>query len=478
MGPRPDAEVISDGRGEALGAEMWTRLRARPRLLAAVLTAVVVAVVGGAVVSAPKWLPDLPTPRVTFIADDLPVDVDPWQADADGRPAGPVVLPIAVSSRRADREPVDVHLLGLSGPGVSGSDSPPFPLRPGVAVQSRLRVVLDCEAVLAAGPAPGSLGLLIRISSDGRHRDVVLPAPAGSDSWTSAAHLACASWAARRDLTVTAVTARVHPTLTNVALTVTVADTGDRPAVLVGAVPVRDEVRLTGALPVRVPPGGSVTIERTAVLDLCDSATTVPDGAVPDGPGTAAGTAATTALINLSALSGESEPVGVEPWFGGGEGRGPTGVVLAPAARAALTSAFRQACGGVGPLVTLLSPDGLRYDRGRRELTVPLVVDVTPGKVRSLDLQPTIQPGEPDAFAPLWTTGPGLVPDATGQVRLTVRYRAPSTGSCPARGAHLPGVVADLHVAAVGGERVVRLSGLVDLASEPRAVALLCPDPP
>jgi hypothetical protein len=118
----------------------------------------------------------------------------------------------------------------------------------------------------------------------------------------------------------------------------------------------------------------------------------------------------------------------------------------------------------------------VRYDRGRRELTVPLIVDVTPGRVRSLDLQPQIMTGESDAYTALWTTRTDLVPDATGQVRLAVPYRVPATGACPGRGGHLPGVVAELHVPlAGGGERVVRLSGLVDLATDPTAMAVLCP---
>ncbi|HEX2809372.1 MAG TPA: hypothetical protein VHN80_24685, partial [Kineosporiaceae bacterium] len=188
----------------------------------------------------------------------------------------------------------------------------------------------------------------------------------------------------------------------------------------------------------------------------------------------AVGSPTTSNRINLVTTSGPAPEQ--RPWFAGaGEGTEPTGIVLAAPAGKALGAALSEACGDVGPVMSLVPPGGVRYDAATRDLAVTALVDVTPGKVSALSLQPdATQHRDRLTATPAWTTTPRSRPDAAGQVRITVHYRAPAAGPCQSVGATLLAAVATMRVPGATGERVVRYSLFLDMARDTQAVSRLC----
>jgi hypothetical protein len=285
--------------------------------------------------------------------------------------------------------------------------------------------------------------------------------------WAHAVQLACATWIARRDLTVSTLRARVHPTLPRADLTMTFVNNGPRTAVVEQPVSAFPDVAVQGPFPVTVPPLASVTAHVTLTLDRCDVVGSVVYSAI--------GSPTISSRINLVAIAGPY-PKGRFSFEGPGEGGEPTGVVLAPPAGKALGSALTQACGELGPVVTQIPPGGVRYDAAHRDLSVTVGIGVAPGRVRTLSLQPNTRPQNQDGLValPAWTTTPEVRPDANGQARLTVHYRTPGANPCPSLAATLLGAVATLRVPGATGERVLKYSLFLDMAQDTKAAAELC----
>jgi hypothetical protein len=393
-----------------------------------------------------------------------------WQAGADGRPEGPARLVTTVAVRRAvqgeaaDRPDAVVRVVGMAGPGVTRNLAPPVQLpADGRAVDVLVVTQLDCRQVPAA-VADDAFRLRIEGRQGSRTRSGLVSGGSSGRRWADAVQLACGSWTARRDLTVSALTARADPVQPNVEVTLTVGNTGPRDAT-VTADPASGEhgVELHG-LPIRVPAHGSATATISVLLQRCDI---VDDQGAPDHP-------ALSSMIDLVALAGAAPTSGSEPPQPG-EGSEPTGVVLADPVGRALADALGQACGGLDPLAVLVPSGGVRYDAGTRDLDVQVVIDVPPGRVRALSLTPVPVPSDDRALhRPLWTSTPELVPDSTGQVRTTLPYHSADAGPCPVIGGYLPAVVATLHVPGAAGERVLRYSLFIDITEDRKAVAQLC----
>jgi hypothetical protein len=314
-------------------------------------------------------------------------------------------------------------------------------------------------------------GLRVRTTQDTGTTTAVVPAGAIGRRWLALLRTGCAAWYARRDLTVTAVRAHVHPIDPQVDLTLTVRNDGSRTATLSRAAGPR--IRLLGDLPAQLPPDSTRTLRLTAVMDGCESiARPLDDGTTP-----LALDPTLTTVVNLAALAGPAGPTSsASPDSTQDEGLGPVGIVLDRDPGRTLITALNQACAFMGPISPLIKPDAVTYDRASGVLTVPMLIDVEPGRVRYASLAPEQVTGDqPQAYTPIWPVFPHLVPDRTGQLHVVLRFRTPRTGTCPAFGNLIPGFVATLHVPVRGGERVLTYAGQVDVTADRQALALICP---
>jgi hypothetical protein len=457
----PHTEILAGGRDEQMTGVVWRWLRHKPRVVA-LLIVLALAAAGLVVVRALRG-PGLPELIVEGTADSSPL-AEPWQAGWDGRPRSPVTLSVTATVRRLRPQKGRLRVLGIAGPGVVHADSAPVAVPERDEVPVPLRADVDCSRVPLTVPND-AFGLRIT-TGDGGQTGVVSAGQPGR-GWAHAVQLACATWVARRDLTVSTLQARVHPTLPRADLTMTLVNNGPRAALVEQPVSTFPDVTLQGAFPVKVPPLSAVTAHVTLTLDRCDVVGSLVYSAI--------GSPTISSRINLVAIAGPY-PKGQFSFEGSGEGGEPTGVVLAPPAGKALGSALPQACAGLGPVVSRIPPGGVRYDAAHRDLSVTVGIGVEPGRVRALSLQPNTRPLDQDAFVavPAWTTTPDVHPDANGQARVTVHYRTPGANPCPSLGATLLGAVATLRVPGAAGERVLKFSLFLDMAQDTKATAELC----
>jgi hypothetical protein len=161
-----------------------------------------------------------------------------------------------------------VELLGIAGPGVvTGTSSPARVADAGTSTPVDLRGALDCAAVPIPAPR-GAYGVRARVRDGSRPATGVLAAGALAGPLAAAVETACGSWLARRDLTVTAASARVDRVRPLVDLTLTVANRGSREAEL-SLAPLYGladglgnglDVRASGPQPIRLPAAAAGTV--------------------------------------------------------------------------------------------------------------------------------------------------------------------------------------------------------------------------
>jgi len=436
------------GGGRGLGrAAGWAR---RHRAVVVVLALLALAVAGLAAV---RSLPPTGVPRLVVTADPEETLRVFWTPGPDGRPQASVRFAASATVRLATPERGgDVSVRRLSGPGITGSELPPSTVPGnGRTVTVPVRAVVDCDSVPEVVP-PDAYGFWVEPAPESGRRAGVASAREPGVRWAPAVQLACATWRARRDLTVTAVTATVDPRLPRLAVTLTVANGGTRAGTVDRSAVVFADVGMTGALPVAVPPRGSTSVRLSIAWHDCARGAAVPGqpDELPD----------LTSVIGLAALSGPA-PAGTAP-FGSGtvnpgdeEGTLATGLVMARPAAVQLLAAIRAACGDLGLVVLLVRPGGVSVDRARGEVTVRGLLDLPRGRVTAVTLRPATGlavpgPALPDeTFRPTWTSVGPLVPDRTGQVQFAVSFRSAVTPlQClPAFG--LPGLTATLQVSSV-----------------------------
>ena len=459
----PHTEILAGGRDEQLTGVLWHWLKHKPRVIA-VLTVLALAAVGLVATRALRG-PGPPELVVEGTADSSPLAA-PWQAGWDGRPRSPVTLSVTATVRRLRPQSGRLSVVGIAGPGVIHADSALVAVPEQGEVKVPLRADVDCSRVPLTVPND-AFGLRIATGGGPRAHTVVVSAGQPGRGWAHAVQLACATWIARRDLTVSTLRARVHPTLPRADLTMTFVNNGPRTAVVEQPVSAFPDVDVQGPFPVRVPPLASVTAHVSLTLERCDVVGSLVYSAI--------GSPTVSSRINLVAIAGPY-PKGRFSFQGPGDGGEPTGVVLAPPAGKALGSALTKACGDLGPVVPQIPPGGVRYDAAHRDLAVTVSVGVPPGRVRTLSLQPNTTPQHQDGLValPAWTTTPEVRPDANGEARVTVHYRTPGTDACPSLGATLLGAVATLRVPGATGERVLKYSLFLDMAQDTKATAELC----
>jgi hypothetical protein len=491
VGLEPPVEILGQGRGDPAGTRLsdWFQ---RHRRVTAALVAVAMLVAGGVVTAlAIHDLRGPALPPLTVKENPGTVPTVSWLPLPGQRP-GPVRLFGIV---RVRRDPVRgpsvgqdgaspagqdggpggqgddgvLTLVGLSGPGVVRTDLRPIETLLTRQVDATFEAAIDCRRVPAAASDSGD-GFRVRIrfrSAAGRVAEEDVPTDPSDGRWGSAVRTACGSWFARHDLTVTAVSASVLTSSPRIDARVTVSNSGDRPATLTAVTNPGAAIRLEGDLPASIPAHASRTIPLTVALDRCDP--------VPDPRDVGASDALAqqlTTVVNLVARAGAPEPVAT-PFVGvDGADVGTAGIVMADEPKEVLAAAMSQACGGMGPIVPFVKADSVRYDPRTRVMTIPLLIDLDRGKARSVRLrsQRLVAPWDME-FRALWDKTPDLVPDRTGQVGVTLRYRAPKRGSCPSEGVFVPGF--DATVRAADG-RIVMYTGTIELGTDPHAIQILC----
>jgi hypothetical protein len=497
-----DSEVLGEEPTEPLGPRLWRWLRAHPAALALIVVlAIAVAGIGAVILTRPVQPAAVTLVEVTGL-DDSP-DEPRWLERPDGRPSGRPGLTIDAVLQRAEAGAgADTQIVGITGPGVVSIKNAPTRVPPAGPVGVPLEVVLDCDRLPETVAADAYRLRVAALSGDPLRRpaDREVSVQELSKRLVTATRLTCAAWSARRDLTVTAMTATVDPSRPRIAVTFTVANRGARQAFLDRALP-GFSIRFEGKLPTPIPPHGTATVSGTVVLDTCDSVKPTEDGLYSLGRGPAL-----SSTFNVAGRSGAAPPdggptpAGSSPPGGNGavEGRGllegqstvfadlesfgVTGILIARDPARTLREALDRACASLRPMLVMIAPGTVRYDARTRNLTVPVRILVGAAvHVRSVQLRS--RPGRAatgvpspgtQAYTPLWKPTGALVPDDTGQVRIDLRYLAPKTGACPESGAYLPDIVATLEVEVAGGRRQMAYSGTPNLFDDPSVPALLC----
>jgi hypothetical protein len=491
-------EVLGEEPTEPLTQRLWRRVRARP-LVPAVIVVVVVAAAGTVVAIRTRPVEPAalaviryPGTWVSWSPGGHPEqyggpDAPYWQVRPDGRPSGPPVLSTGVAVQRkavqqkagstADADVV-TRVVGITGPGVVRADNPPVVVPPAGLVGVPLRAVLDCGQLPETTPSGAYRLRTTARSADPRRRAGrgTVDVAALSDRWADAIRVACSTWSARAHLTITELTATVDPTRPRIAVTLTVVNTGARQGFLT-AMPVTDpSIRLEGRLPVRVPARGRAEATLNVVLDRCD--TVQPAGADTSLPTTDPGDSTDIFLAGrVGSVPTAAEQADLDRVEGTFQS---TGVLLTPHAYRRLRAALSEACAGLNPVLPLISPGTVRYDRAGDVVTVPLQLFVAPGRVRHLRLRTEprligLASAGREAYLPLWKPTGDLTPDRSGHLVVPLRYRPPRAGRCPNRGGYLPALLVTLDVPVAGGVRRLTYSAFANLFEDPAALRLLCP---
>ncbi len=473
-----DVEVLGDDEPtESLSDRLWSWLRARP----VALVPVAAVLVAGAAFVLIHELRGPGLPALSITADSSPstalASTRPWRAGHDNRPSGPVVLALrasvqeagsGASSGKAGAGHSTTSVLGISGPAVLGSGTGATRLVAGKPVTVSLRAVLDCAA-LPSTTTQGDYTLRVRTTSGARSHTGTVDAGAAGEQWRRQVELACDSWLARRDLTVSALTASVSPTAAQLDLQLTLTNEGKRSITV--ATPAGDQaIRVSGPLPLRVPAGGTAQVRLNVVLNRCNSVAAPVNDTARLGRGPRL-----SSLVDLVALAGAAPFGSTAISEADGSGAGPTGIVLAPAAEKALSAALSSACGLIDPpLPSIPRGSSVTLNAETGEVVVPVQIHVAPGRVQSLRLDAGSARPTENSYRPLWKPIGRVAPDATGAVQVNLHYQVPISGACPGFGAYLPPFFVTAWVAAPGGTRAVRYEQNLDIGTDPGAIPLLC----
>ena len=419
--------------------------------------------------------PRLPTlsveadPRATADAANPGSGVGPWTPGPDGRPVAGVhlvlnaILTVPTPQARHGR----VTVLGLTGPGVRAGAPGPIPMTVGQPTRVVLSADVDCTQV-DLPVAASAYGLQVREDEGSRSIEGLLPLGTQSAEWDSKLDLACGSWLARRDLTVTAISAVPDPLQPATDLRLTITNAAKQSAYLVqgdfyGAI-----YTVTGPAidKIHVPGGGQAVVPLHLALDSCHGS--------PNGPTVEVQGVHTTvddfgfyASIGRPALS-TNDPVGSDPaiLF---DGYGPTGLVMNQQAETDLTTALRSACGGLDLVVTRPATRGRAIDPATHVMTLRVGIQITSGTALDLRLvSDSFEGAAPTDYVPLWTTSPKLVPDSRGLAVFVLRYRVPTgANACANGGQSIPGFTVFAHVAAPGGVKTVRYQEYLPQPQDP-----------
>lgn len=486
MDPMPAVEVLGEEPSEPVTDRIWRSLRAHP-VVPAILTAVALAG-GGVLAVVATRPPEIPEVRVLArqSEDQATWLTPPWEDAADGRPSGPPVLAARVAVERAvpgSQPDVVASVVGLVGPGIVRTDNEPVVVPGALPYLVTLRAVLDCSRLPTTTSAGAYRVAMVARSNRPGSRTARGYAEIGmalGQRWADQIQLACGTWAARRHLTVTSLTATADPTRPRVAVRMTVTNDGAKEAVLQAPWAARPDVRVDSGLPIRIPARGSTEAEVSVVLDRCDNINPFPDGS--------SALVQQVALTSVISVEGRVGAIPEPSRLGGAWRPGAlgsrnsvrsTGVLLSPQAAGALTVALTEACGGLRPIVVSLEPGSVRRDPNSGVVTVRAKIPTPPGRVRSLRLSTPAPDERPtaSAYRPLWQPTGRLRPDPAGTFTVDLPYAPPGEGGCPDDGGYLPSLVVELEVPTTSGVRTLTYTGFADLTQDTAIRPILCGRP-
>lgn len=478
------AETIGADDGEPASARVttWLRDRARDRArrhplvtAAAGILVAALAVTASALALRQPEPPVLP-PGTVLTLDAGPSDDPLWITDGQGRPAGPPVLTSTLGVIAPARTRIPLVVTGISGPGVLRDQGPPATAVTGATrLAAEIHPVLDCDRLPPASAAPAyRVRLLVGSGAVQAARSVPVPVAGG---WVESAQQACRAWRARRDLTVTALSARVDPVSSRLVVDATVRNAGAEQALLAPAPSACCLAAVESGGPLPVPARSDASGRWSLWLPTCDTVSGSVGGAAP-----VAVDPLLSDQIGLAALAGPALPADLTAYTPPSgpfvEQLNPLGVVLARDAAAALTEALRRACGGLSSPVLLISPGSVRIDLAAHRLTVDAVLDVSPGLVRSVRLTSEVDDAGAQDFPPIWTRLGPLTPDRSGQVPLRLGYRITSRmPGCLEYHGGVPGFDITLEVPEGATIRTLHYRGVVAIEQDPSAVARFCATP-
>ena len=225
-----------------------------------------------------------------------------------------------------------------------------------------------------------------------------------------------------------------------------------------------------GPTPLRVPPHGTAVGVFTVTLDGCNGVGQL-TGIVTSAP-------LLTSAFGLVGRAGPTPPAAADGEPGLVADLVDRGIVLGEPARAALSGALDRLCGGLAAsLPDGLESDSVRYDWRTRQVWVDLALNLPPGRVQSVRVQPESDPsfGAVD-LVPLWSTR-DLVPDAAGRLRTALPFRValrPVADCTPGPPVAPPVVRLTFGVPDAGAVRQVLYRIGVDPGRDPALLAALC----
>ena len=448
----------------------WTRRRRLPRVGLVTVVVVVACIAGIVYLRSGPVVPILGV-EVAPLDPGLEAGNAVWLAGPDSRPTGGVAIlsQIVLSVDAGTKGAVTV--LGLAGPGVQAGRVHTVSVPAGPKTTTTLTTEVDCTKVTLPALA-SDYAMQVQVRDGSRQVEGLAPVSPLASTFVSDLNASCGAWLARQDLTVTQVTATVAPIDPQVDLTLTVRNAGAGDA----ALGISSRYGSVGLMTLAageqsVPAHGQVQVHLHTDLSTCDY--------LPDPPSNSSGNVIGTSsdYLGLVAIKGVQPPLlddaGDRPRQ---DGSGPTGVVMSADAVSAVSAALRTACADLGPYVTLIAAGGFQVNTANRVLTVHVVIDGSAGRVTDLSLvSDDNSSGDTYQFIPLWTNISGLVPDRSGQVSATLRYRLPAGSGCPSDGAYLPGFSVYAHTPVPGGVRTLRFSQFINPEDSPQAMAELCP---
>ena len=421
-------EVIVLGGRETLGdrLRLWVeshpgRVRAGWVLLGA--AAVVFLAVAGAL-----YLRGPQPPDVVATSAPTPGDSDQgarWDSGTDGRPSSSPIIAVPaqlVLAATGGGGKTTATVLGLTGPGLTAPTPQPVDLIPGQAQSAALDTGVDCAHVPWPVPADAyRLGL--RFTQDGRSNTGDVPAGDLGRRFTQAVRVACGSWLANQDLTVTQVAVTPDLSQPQAGLTVTVTNHGTHPARLtpfpssylhltLGDTPTSGSDTTTAVV---VAPG-THTLTATLYLDNCATDS--------GGPPPFTGDPVTTSWEAMGLIATEDLTPAPNPGQGVQFVFSP-GVVMTGQAKTAMTTALAALCAGptsTTDVTTILHTDQVRWNERRRELSLPLTVRIPDAHIRGARL--TNIPDDPQSVSLLTPSGVLYPADPAGQqINLTLTYQ-------------------------------------------------------
>jgi hypothetical protein len=241
--------------------------------------------------------------------------------------------------------------------------------------------------------------------------------------FTQAVRVACGSWLANQDLTVTQVAVTPDLSQPQAGLTVTVTNHGTHPARLtpsfssylhltLGDTPTSGSDTTTAVV---VAPG-THTLTATLYLDNCATDS--------GGPPPFTGDPVTTGWEALGLIATEDLTPAPNPGQGVQFVFSP-GVVMTVQAKTAMTTALAALCAGptsTTEVTTILHTDQVRWNERRRELSLPLTVRIPHAHIRGASL--TNIPDDPQYVSLLTPSGVLYPADPAGQqINLTLTYQ-------------------------------------------------------